>query len=132
MHLFVRLAVITGMLNGCVRCETIEKRKVAPPLARLVSECTSRQHRKPAPECFLILEDLDVPHHAHKRCLQAFTRRLFVAAGNDQQVSQQSVKVSVIKYPVSRLIARGHCAGQFGNIERFAGVFIGSRGMVAR
>ena len=51
-------------------------------------------------------------HHADERQLQRFARRLLVAAGDDEQVAQQPVKISVVKSAECHFVSCRHRAGQ--------------------
>ena len=87
----------------------------------------ARQNREPAPENRFIAKNFDVSRDADQGGLQCFTRNILVAGGDDQQVAPQAVEVSVVKSALGHFISFRHCAGQRGDIRRFARTVVRGR-----
>ena len=108
--------------------ESFQKRKVTAALSGFVGERAARQNGKPAPKHICIGEDSNVPRHAHQGRLQHLARGVFVAGGDDQQVTPQAVEVSIIKSAPGHFISFRHRTGQRGHVQRFARTFVRGRG----
>ena len=93
-----------------------EQPPVSASPSRAVDGRASGQHGQPAPKYGLPIEAPGVAHHAAERFLQGVTRRLVVAAGDDEEVAQQPVEVARMELPERLLVPGGEAAGEGGEL----------------
>ena len=125
-------AVIVGRraFDGGVLREAVQKREVAAALAVLVGARAAGEHREPAPKGGFIGEDADVPDHPPERFLQRFPRGVFVAGGDDQQITGQSIEVGIVENAVGRFVAGDQLPGQCRHVERVPRIPVGRGGVI--